>query len=260
MTFDDGPFLYTTHILDLLDRYNAKATFFITGNNLGKGEIDVESNGYAAIIKRMYKSGHQIASHTWSHQDLSLLDLDGMKKQIHYNEMALRNILGFFPQYMRPPYSNCNTACQDFLAATGYHIVYFNLDSEDYLYNDRNTIRIPMNDISGNVSARGDPSVNKFLVIEHDIHYTTAYNLTEHTLKEFQARGFHMVTVGDCLGDPRSNWYRSSNDKPPTSTTSDAVVAPTSISTSTTGRCGASVGMNCQGSSFGNCCSPAGWW
>jgi len=36
LTFDDGPFIYTRHILDLLDEYSAKATFFITGNNMGK--------------------------------------------------------------------------------------------------------------------------------------------------------------------------------------------------------------------------------
>jgi peptidoglycan/xylan/chitin deacetylase (PgdA/CDA1 family) len=36
LTFDDGPFIYTSHILDLLKQYNASATFFITGNNNGK--------------------------------------------------------------------------------------------------------------------------------------------------------------------------------------------------------------------------------
>jgi peptidoglycan/xylan/chitin deacetylase (PgdA/CDA1 family) len=36
LTFDDGPFIYTSHILDVLSQYNASATFFITGNNNGK--------------------------------------------------------------------------------------------------------------------------------------------------------------------------------------------------------------------------------
>jgi peptidoglycan/xylan/chitin deacetylase (PgdA/CDA1 family) len=35
LTFDDGPYIYTSHILDLLLQYNASATFFITGNNNG---------------------------------------------------------------------------------------------------------------------------------------------------------------------------------------------------------------------------------
>jgi peptidoglycan/xylan/chitin deacetylase (PgdA/CDA1 family) len=41
LTFDDGPFIYTSHILDLLDQYNASATFFITGNNNGKSYFKI---------------------------------------------------------------------------------------------------------------------------------------------------------------------------------------------------------------------------
>jgi len=67
LTFDDGPFIYTSHILDLLQQYNASATFFITGNNngkylsqyfssqmlttAGKGEIDNTSLAWPALIK-----------------------------------------------------------------------------------------------------------------------------------------------------------------------------------------------------------------
>jgi peptidoglycan/xylan/chitin deacetylase (PgdA/CDA1 family) len=249
--------------LDLLDSYNAKATFFITGNNLGKGEIDVESNGWSAIIKRMYISGHQVASHTWSHQDLSTLSTQQMQNQIYYNEMAFRNILGFFPQYMRPPYSSCNGACQDFLASTGYHVIYFDLDSEDYLHDDQNQIQISKNDITGNLSTRANPSNNQWLVIEHDIHQQTAYNLTEHTLQQFQSQGFRMVTVGDCLGDNRANWYRRESDEPsPTNAPplSSSNSGPLLMPSSTTGQCGTYIGRTCQGSSFGNCCSAAGWW
>ncbi len=50
LTFDDGPYIYTDHILDLLAAAGAKATFFITGNNLGKGAIDTN---WASVISRM---------------------------------------------------------------------------------------------------------------------------------------------------------------------------------------------------------------
>jgi peptidoglycan/xylan/chitin deacetylase (PgdA/CDA1 family) len=103
LTFDDGPGAYTSNILDTLDAYNAKATFFITGINNGKGEIDDPGLPWAALIRRIYASGHQIASHTWSHQDLSIITAQQRQDQMVKNEMALRNILGFFPIYMRPP-------------------------------------------------------------------------------------------------------------------------------------------------------------
>lgn len=119
-------------MLDVLKKYNAKATFFITGNNNGKGEIDNAANGWDTVIKRMYSEGHQIASHTWSHQDLSAITSAQRKDQMIKNEMALRNILGFFPTYMRPPYSSCTaeSGCEDDLKALGYHITYFDLDTD----------------------------------------------------------------------------------------------------------------------------------
>jgi len=129
LTFDDGPYIYTTYILDVLKSYHAKATFFITAINNGKGEIDDPSTIYPAIIKRMHAEGHQIASHTWSHQDLSKITSTQRKAQMVKNEMALRNLLGFFPTYMRPPYSDCDAAsgCEADMQSLGYHIVCLSL-------------------------------------------------------------------------------------------------------------------------------------
>lgn len=60
LTFDDGPYNYTSHLLDVLAAYGARATFFITGNNLGKGQIDIEETGWPDIIRRMHADGHQV--------------------------------------------------------------------------------------------------------------------------------------------------------------------------------------------------------
>lgn len=60
LTFDDGPYNYTSHLLDVLAAYGSKATFFITGNNLGKGQIDIEETGWPDIIRRMHADGHQV--------------------------------------------------------------------------------------------------------------------------------------------------------------------------------------------------------
>jgi hypothetical protein len=209
LTFDDGPYLYTSHILDLLDKYDAKATFFITGNNLGKGEIDDPTKPWADLIKRMHKTGHQIGSHTWSHQDLSLMSDERRMNQMIYNEMALRNILGFFPTYMRPPYSSCTDACQRLLENLGYHVVYFDLDTEDYLY--PNNIAVPKASFVGNLTSRGNPMINEWLAISHDIQEATSNTLTEYMLQVLKFAGFRAVSVGDCVGDPRSNWYRSAD-------------------------------------------------
>lgn len=81
LTYDDGPGIYTDGIVDLLNSYNAKATFFITGINNGKGAID-STPAWTSVIQKTYASGHQIASHTWSHADLSTLTEDARRTEM----------------------------------------------------------------------------------------------------------------------------------------------------------------------------------
>ncbi len=84
----------------------------------------------------MIDEGHQVASHTWSHQNASQLNNAQFRQQIIWNEIAFNDILGFFPTYMRPPYSICEKSCQSILSSLGYHIVYFDLDTQGYLTDD----------------------------------------------------------------------------------------------------------------------------
>ena len=77
----------------------------------------------------MVAEGHQVASHTWSHQDLSVISDAQRYDQMVKNEMAIRNIIGKYPTYMRPPYSSCNAACQTMLKNLGYVVSYFDLDT-----------------------------------------------------------------------------------------------------------------------------------
>ncbi|KAJ4305429.1 hypothetical protein N0V90_000960 [Kalmusia sp. IMI 367209] len=222
LTFDDGPFKnYTDHVLDLFKKYNAKGTFFITGNNINKGEIDTDA-GHTATIKRMYSEGHQIASHTWTHLDLSAVSETDRKAQMVKNEMALRNILGFFPAYMRPPYSSCTeeSGCWKTMSDLGYHVIYFDVDTDDYNQLEATQIQKSKDWFRGNITAGGaTPANNEWLSIAHDIHPQTAYNLTEYMLSTLTSLGYKAVTVGECLGDPSTNWYRGgSGSTNPTST------------------------------------------
>ncbi|CAK7230130.1 hypothetical protein SCUCBS95973_007467 [Sporothrix curviconia] len=207
ITFDDGPYNYTGDLLDKLAAYGAKATFFITGNNLGKGMINDYSKPWAGYIRRMVNEGHQVASHTWSHQNASQLTAQQYKNQIIWNEIAFNDILGFFPTYMRPPYSICEATCQRELSQLGYHVTYFDLDTEGYLNDDPKLIQ-NSKDIWDQAMASAKPADAQYLMIEHDIHYQTVYNLTDYVLTSLFARGWKSVTVGECLGDPKENWYR----------------------------------------------------
>ncbi|KAH0610047.1 uncharacterized protein H6S33_012593 [Morchella sextelata] len=209
LTFDDGPYLYTNDLLDLLASYGVKATFFITGNNNGKGSIDTTA-AWTSVIQRMITDGHQVASHTWSHANLSSYSAADQETEMIKNEMALRNIIGKIPTYMRPPYSECNDVCKSTMTKLGYHVTYFDLDTQDYLHTTPETQQLSK-DVVHNILSSANSAVDDFLSIEHDIHDQSVHNLTGYFLDQMVAYGFKAVTAGACLGDPEANWYRDAS-------------------------------------------------
>ncbi|KAF1953241.1 glycoside hydrolase/deacetylase [Byssothecium circinans] len=212
LTYDDGPMkTYTSHILDLLKAHNAKATFFITGNNINKGQIDLVDE-YKSVIKRMDAEGHQIASHTYTHLDLSKISSLDRKNQMWMNEMALRNIVDMIPTYMRPPFSSCDSACDKDMAELGYHVTYFDLNGDDYDLNSKEQIQTAKNWFEGNLTeVHSNAADSRRLAIAHDILEQTANNYTEFMLTLLAKHNLRAVSVGECLGDPKENWYRTVN-------------------------------------------------
>lgn len=205
-TYDDGPLNYTIGILDLLKQYGFHATFFICGNNLGKGSIDVTAP-YPDLIRRMINEGHQVASHTFSHYNLDDLTTTQRNDQLVKNERVIANILGFYPTYLRPPYSGCQTStgCQTDVSALGYHRVYFDFDTDDYLNDSPTLIQRSKDMIDLNLKKLVDGK--DILSIQHDINRQGA-NLTDYYFKLIVSKGWKGVTVGECLQDDPVNWYR----------------------------------------------------
>ncbi|KAJ5638511.1 Glycoside hydrolase/deacetylase beta/alpha-barrel [Penicillium herquei] len=251
LTFDDGPTRYTGDLLDLLDKYEAPATFFITGINNGKGAIDDPDLPWTPLIERMLLSGHQVASHTWSHEDLSKVTPEQRIDQMLKNEAALRNIMGSIPTYMRPPYSSCvqGSGCREDLGRMGYHIVLYDVDTDDYK-NDHPTLIQRSKDIFDQALASTSPTSHSWLIIAHDAHEQTVHNLTEHMLQTMARLGYRPVTVGECLRDPRELWYRKDNRWPGHRKKGPKKSFPQQVSID--GTCGKN--FTCFGSSFGLCC------
>ncbi|KAJ4366103.1 hypothetical protein N0V83_007738 [Neocucurbitaria cava] len=260
ITYDDGPYIYTNQVLDQFAEYGFKATFFITGINNGKGAIDTTSS-WADVIRRMVAEGHQVASHTWSHQDLSVITDAQRYDQMVKNEMAIRNIIGKYPTYMRPPYSSCNDACQTVLKNLGYVVSYFDLDTDDY--NQLSNIQVAKDNFKRILDETpGGATSGDRLSIAHDIHEATALDLTPYMLQYLRDQGYRGVTMGECMGEPEANWYRTSSGEggsTPIPTSSGTTPNPTG-SVSTDGTCGTQGGATCAGSTFGSCCSLYGWW
>jgi peptidoglycan/xylan/chitin deacetylase (PgdA/CDA1 family) len=206
LTFDDGPSKWTRDIVRELDEYGFKATFFVTSSNLDH-DLDYPDSKYPDLIRKMVDMGHQIGSHTYWHQNLDRLDQDTIAAEMLNNERALYNILGEVPTYMRPPFAACREPCSEAMRWLGYHVVQFSIDTKDYSNNDRHNISTSFDRFTQGLDKHPD-NMGFDIVLAHDTKEWTAKTLVPKMLREIKDRGYRAVTVGECLNDPRKNWYR----------------------------------------------------
>lgn len=96
LTFDDGPTPhYTAGVLQLLDLYQVKATFFVTG---------VDTQRYMTQAKQIVAAGHQLGNHSWSHQRMVFMSLDEINREIEGTDQQIREA-GYQGEILfRPPY------------------------------------------------------------------------------------------------------------------------------------------------------------
>lgn len=198
LTFDDGPSHLTDQLLDLLDKHQVKATFFITGGKKGRGRIDDPSLPWASVLHRMYESGHQIASHTWAHQKFHKLNNTMRRREIIYNEMAFRNLLGLIPTYIRVPFFGYDEAGLNYLGKLGYHVIDANLVPRDWAPGSPRERFLKGLDLNR----------TSYIALAHDIFPESVFGLAEYMITRARDSGLRVVTVGECMGDPKKNWYR----------------------------------------------------
>ena len=133
LTFDDGPSEYTKKIMDILAKYNAKATFFVTGRN----------QKYNYLIKDAYNAGHTIGLHTYSHDYQTVYSsVEAYFDDLNKVGQMVKNEIGFVPHYIRFPGGSSNTIsrkyCQGIMSTLtkeviekGYQYYDWNGDSTD---------------------------------------------------------------------------------------------------------------------------------
>ncbi len=101
ITFDDGPNATTTmEILDVLEKYQVRASFFLIGTN-----INDES---AKSVKRAYDLGCDIENHSKTHSYMDKMTADEIKDEVAYVNDKVKEITGTTPKFFRPPYIAVN--------------------------------------------------------------------------------------------------------------------------------------------------------
>ena len=131
LTFDDGPDpRWTPEILDVLDRHDVPATFFVVGSRV------VENPD---VVRRIHREGHEIGSHTYSHRHVNGLTDTELEFQLSLTQTALVGTIGERTSLFRPPYSSMASAVDVHdrqrlvdVAEDGYLIVLTDQDSRDW--------------------------------------------------------------------------------------------------------------------------------
>ena len=172
-TFDDGPSKYTKELLKTLELNNSTATFFMLGNRMKYNED---------IVKEVYNSSSEVASHTYSHKNLNKLSSKDILSEINSPAILFNEITGGEIKYLRPPYGNHNETVD----STKYPIILWNIDPKDWLTKDSNKI----------YNAVLKHACDGCIVLMHDI-YPTTIEAVKMLIPKLNSMGYEVVSISN---------------------------------------------------------------
>lgn len=113
----------TIAILDILDEYEVKTTFFLVGIWVDK---------YPELVKEIFARGHEIGNHSASHPHMSQLSQEKIQEELRIMSDKVETLTGVRPTLFRPPYGDYNDRLVRESRAQGYEIVQWSVDSLDW--------------------------------------------------------------------------------------------------------------------------------
>jgi len=124
LTFDDGPTPhYTAGVLQLLELYQVKATFFVTG---------AQTQRYMTQAKQIVAAGHQLGNHSWSHQRMVFMSLDEINREVEGTDQQIRDA-GYQGEILfRPPYGKKLVLLPWYLASTNRTSIMWDIAPETF--------------------------------------------------------------------------------------------------------------------------------
>lgn len=195
LTFDDGPNPKTTpRLLDILNEKGVKATFFMLGQNVVKNE---------ALVKRVFDEGHEVASHSYSHPQLTTIDAQRVKEEVQKTDKAIYHAIGKLPTDFRPPYGAVN---KEVAAIIGKPIIQWSVDSQDWQSHNADAI----------IKRINETAYNDSIVLMHDIHPDTV-DAVSRVIDCLREEGYEILPSKELLGKqakPLHMYYGSNDERP----------------------------------------------
>ncbi len=177
LTYDDGPNTSTTNrILDVLEKNNSRATFFVVGSRVGT---------YSACIKREAQLDCEIANHTYNHTTLTKVSTQKITSEIDKTNSIVKKYTGKEPVLVRTPGGAVNSTVKN---TVDYPIIGWSVDTLDWKYRKSSSV---VSSIKKNVK---DGSI----VLMHDLYESTA-SATEEIVPWLIKNGYQIVTVSEMM-------------------------------------------------------------
>jgi cellulose synthase/poly-beta-1,6-N-acetylglucosamine synthase-like glycosyltransferase/peptidoglycan/xylan/chitin deacetylase (PgdA/CDA1 family)/spore germination protein YaaH len=206
LSFDDGPDPeWTPKILDILKKYNVKGTFFMIG------EI---AEDYISVLRRVYREGHEIGNHTWTHPDISEISTRQVDLELNLTERLFASELGVQPLYFRPPYSidqepdtNDQAAPVERIEGMGYVIVGNKIDTNDWDEHPRKTPQEIIDSVFQQIKDMETKPWNRgSIILLHDGggDRTVTVQTLPKLIEALRARGYEIVPVSELVGKTRT--------------------------------------------------------
>ena len=180
LTFDDGPTPYTLEVLELLKKYNAKATFFCIGKNIA---------AHPEIIKKVIAEGHFVGNHSYSHSKFfDFYNADKITEELQKTDELLEKFTSKKANFFRPPYGVTTPSIRRALKITGHKVIGWNIRSLDGGTTNQELI---LNRIKKRVSPGG-------IVLLHDTA-THSVLFLEQFLQFLQQNKYQVVSIEELL-------------------------------------------------------------
>lgn len=187
LTFDDGPGEYTEELINCLVENNAKATFFMLGQNV---------EAYPEIAKELSDAGMELGNHSYSHPDLVTIGAEAAAQQVSNTDAALKAATGFEATVMRPPGGSFNDYVK---AAIDHPLIIWSIDTRDWATKSEDqTYQVVM-----------DNAQDGSVVLMHDIHEWSV-KAAIRMIPDLIAKGFKLVTVSE-LAEAKGKTLQSGN-------------------------------------------------
>ena len=184
LTFDDGPHpRYTPRILEILEEYGIKATFFVVG---------VNAENYPDTIEKVIKAGHEIGNHTYSHPHVSSLNSITLRREVEGCESSIYGLTDYKTKLFRPPEGLIDADVRTVLRDLDYKVILWDLDTRDWAHTPADDIA---NYVTDNIAA-GD------IILMHDYigHNSPTPDALRLFIPKLLEKGYKFVVVSELIG------------------------------------------------------------